>query len=96
MMHERCYAATDFVNAGQRDEPCLLIYPPAVAFSTQRQTVPGLVYAGGFAAIGSPRPEITKAVATVAVTGRYKRAVCRGQPCEMIYPLRFVFKQEDK
>lgn len=45
--------------------------------------------------IGSPRPEVTQVAATAAMAQRYKPAVCRGQPCAMVYPLRFVFTQEE-
>lgn len=45
-------------------------------------------------AIVSPHPEVTKYFSTLAGLQRYKPAICRGQPCEMIYPIQFKFKAE--
>jgi len=36
--------------------------------------------------IGLKDPDMRKFVARVAVTVKYKPAVCAGQPCEMVYP----------
>lgn len=42
-------------------------------------------------ALGSPNPEVTRLVSTVAGVQKYKPAVCRGQPCEMIYHIKLAF-----
>ena len=36
----------------------------------------------------SPDPEMTKYAATVAMLTKYKPAVCGGQPCAMVFPIR--------
>lgn len=38
-------------------------------------------------AIGAPDPELGRYLAMVAMAQRFKPAMCRGQPCEMVYPL---------
>jgi hypothetical protein len=40
----------------------------------------------------SPDPEMTKYAATVAMLTKYKPAVCVGQPCAMIFPIRIELK----
>lgn len=40
---------------------------------------------------GQPSPELVKAVSNLVLIERYKPALCRGEPCEMIYPVRFNF-----
>ncbi len=42
----------------------------------------------------SPDPKLTQVVASVLMLTKYKPAVCRGQPCQMAYPLRMSFKVE--
>lgn len=42
-------------------------------------------------AAGSPSPEITKFASLVLAREKYKPAICHGEPCEMIFPLSFVF-----
>ena len=39
----------------------------------------------------SPDPKLTQGVATALMLTKYKHAVCRGQPCQMAYPLRMTF-----
>jgi hypothetical protein len=39
----------------------------------------------------SPDPKLTQGVATALMLTKYKPAVCRGQPCQMAYPLRMTF-----
>ena len=39
----------------------------------------------------SPDPKLTQVVASVLMLTKYKPAVCRGQPCQMAYPLRMTF-----
>lgn len=41
--------------------------------------------------IGVPNAELGRYLALVAMDQRFKPALCRGQPCEMIYPLKFEF-----
>ena len=41
--------------------------------------------------IKSPDPKLTQVVASVLMLTKYKPAVCRGQPCQMAYPLRTTF-----
>jgi hypothetical protein len=41
--------------------------------------------------IGSPSPEITKFATLVVSREKYKPALCRGTPCEMIYPFNMQF-----
>jgi hypothetical protein len=41
--------------------------------------------------IGSPSPEITKFATLVVSKEKYKPAVCRGTPCEMIFPFSMKF-----
>jgi tetratricopeptide (TPR) repeat protein len=36
----------------------------------------------------SPDPEMTKSAATIAMLTRYKPAMCGGQPCAMVFPVR--------
>lgn len=40
---------------------------------------------------GAPSPELVRAVSSLAMLVDYKPAVCHGEPCEMVYPLRFNF-----
>lgn len=42
-------------------------------------------------AIGAPDKEMVRPVSTVAMLQRYKPALCRGQPCEMMYAVSFGF-----
>lgn len=41
--------------------------------------------------IGSPHPELTRYAGMAAMTQAFKPAVCRGEPCEMIFPLSLGF-----
>jgi hypothetical protein len=41
--------------------------------------------------IGSPTPEIAKFAAIVVGKEKYKPAVCRGTPCDMIFPFNMKF-----
>ena len=43
------------------------------------------------AIIRTPNPEIAKFAAVVVTNEQYKPAVCRGVPCEMIYPFNMYF-----
>lgn len=43
---------------------------------------------------GRPSAQLVKAVSTLVMIERYKPALCRGEPCEMIYPIRFNFSVE--
>ena len=43
---------------------------------------------------GQPSAQLVKAVSTLMMIERYKPALCRGEPCEMIYPVRFIFSVE--
>jgi hypothetical protein len=45
-------------------------------------------------AIGSPSPEITKFATLVVMKEKYKPAVCRGTPCDMIFPFNMQFTME--
>lgn len=42
----------------------------------------------------SPSPEITQAAAAILVFEPYKPAICSGQPCAMMFPLRVSFKAQ--
>lgn len=42
-------------------------------------------------AIGAPHPEVTRYASLAVMAQQYKPAMCRGEPCEMIYPLEFNF-----
>lgn len=46
-------------------------------------------------AIGSPTPELVHNVSAILMLQKYKPAICRGEPCEMIYPIRFSFSVSD-
>ncbi len=41
--------------------------------------------------IGAPHPELGRLVGTVAMMQRFKPGVCDGNPCELIYPIKFKF-----
>lgn len=43
---------------------------------------------------GQPSPQLVKAISTLVMLERYKPALCRGEPCEMIYPVHFNFSVE--
>lgn len=43
---------------------------------------------------GQPDEQLVKAMSTLFMIERYKPALCRGEPCEMLYPLRFAFTVE--
>lgn len=40
---------------------------------------------------GAPSPELVRAVSNLVMLVDYKPAVCHGEPCEMVYPIRFNF-----
>ncbi|MFC5459947.1 MORN repeat-containing protein [Massilia niabensis] len=40
---------------------------------------------------GAPTPEMVRAVSHLFMLEQYKPALCRGEPCEMIYPVNFSF-----
>lgn len=42
-------------------------------------------------AFGAPTPEMVRAVSHLFMLEQYKPALCRGEPCEMIYPVNFSF-----
>ena len=42
----------------------------------------------------SPDPQLTQAAAAVLMLTEFKPAVCRGQPCNMSFPLRVTFALE--
>jgi hypothetical protein len=42
--------------------------------------------------IGLPDSKIVRNIANFAMNQEYKPAICRGQPCEMIYPVAFAFE----
>jgi hypothetical protein len=46
------------------------------------------------AIIRTPNPDIAKFAAVVVTNEKYKPAVCRGAPCEMIYPFNMEFVME--
>lgn len=41
--------------------------------------------------IGSPHPELTRYAGMVAMAQAFKPATCRGEPCEMVFPLSLGF-----
>lgn len=41
--------------------------------------------------VGTPSPEIAKFATLVLSKEKYKPAVCRGEPCEMVFPFRMKF-----
>jgi hypothetical protein len=43
---------------------------------------------------GASDPEFIKDLSMVAMSQRFKPAICRGQPCEMIFPMRIAFRKE--
>jgi hypothetical protein len=43
------------------------------------------------ATYGAPHPKLVRAVAEVFMAEHYKPARCRGEPCEMVYPVNFSF-----
>lgn len=44
--------------------------------------------------IRSPDPELTKAGTLVMMNEKFKPGRCAGKPCEMVYPIRYVFYLE--
>jgi hypothetical protein len=40
---------------------------------------------------GSPSPEMVRAMSQLMVLQEYKPALCRGEPCDMVYPVHFNF-----
>ena len=40
---------------------------------------------------GVPSPEMVRAMSHLFMLQQYKPAVCRGEPCEMVYPVNFSF-----
>jgi len=46
-------------------------------------------------AFGAPSATIVRALSTLFMLEQYKPALCRGQPCEMVYPVNFNFVEAD-
>lgn len=98
-----------YENMGPGDEPPfpaqgLRPFYEAVAQAQQRLLATGelalvaTVAADGqvaaVKAIGSPKPEMTKAASTILLLTRFKPALCKGIPCRMDYAFHFVFARE--
>jgi hypothetical protein len=46
-------------------------------------------------AYGAPTATIVRALSTIFMIEQYKPALCRGEPCEMVYPVHFRFSAVD-
>lgn len=46
-------------------------------------------------AYGAPTATFTRALSTLFMLEEYKPALCRGEPCEMVYPVNFSFTVAD-
>jgi hypothetical protein len=46
-------------------------------------------------AFGAPTATIVRALSTLFMLEQYKPALCRGEPCEMVYPVNFSFTVDD-
>ncbi|MFC4930630.1 hypothetical protein [Massilia sp. GCM10023247] len=44
---------------------------------------------------GALTPELVRGVSAVLMIQKYKPAMCRGEPCEMVYPIHFSFGIKD-